>query len=109
VTHPFIEGFTLPQEHDIPLDEIRIECLYEAQNNIPGYRVEGEISKDTGRNVAGAEGLTYNITPTHTTGLDFSKSIFQPYNPVPNATKTDAQPNASRTSVWMKFCRNSSG
>ena len=30
VTHPFIEGFTLPQEHDIPLDEIRIECLHEA-------------------------------------------------------------------------------
>ena len=53
--------------------------------------------------------LTYKITPAHTTGLDFSKSIFQPYNPVPKATRTDDQPNASRTSVWMKFCRNSSG
>jgi len=36
VTHPFIEGFTLPQEYDIPLDEIRVERLHEAQNNIPG-------------------------------------------------------------------------
>jgi len=35
VAHPFIKGFTLPQEHDISLDEIRIECLHDAQNNIP--------------------------------------------------------------------------
>ena len=41
-TRPFIEGFTLPQEHDIPLDEIRVECLHNAQNNIPRYRTEGE-------------------------------------------------------------------
>ena len=34
VTHPFIEGFTLPQENDISLDEIRIERLHDAQNNI---------------------------------------------------------------------------
>ena len=41
VTHPFIEGFTLPQEHDISLDEIRIECLHDAQNNIPTDCAEG--------------------------------------------------------------------
>ena len=41
VTHPFIEGFALPQEHDVSLDEIRIECLHDTQNNIPGRRVEG--------------------------------------------------------------------
>ena len=40
--HPFIEGFALPQEHDIPLDEIRVECLHDAQNNIPRGRAEGE-------------------------------------------------------------------
>ena len=42
VTHPFIKGFAFPQEHDISLDEIRIECLYETQNNIPGGRVKRE-------------------------------------------------------------------
>jgi len=42
VTHPFIKGFTLPQEHDIPFDEIRIECLHDAQNYIPRGRVERE-------------------------------------------------------------------
>ena len=103
MTHPFIKGFTLPQEHDISFDEIRIECLHDAQNNIPGGRVEGErgpMSIQSGES-SEREPLTYRITPAHTTGLDFSKSIFQPYNPVPKATKTDDHPNASLTSVWM--------
>lgn len=42
MTHPFVEGFPLPQEHDISLDEISVECLDDAQNNIPGRRVEGK-------------------------------------------------------------------
>ena len=99
VTRPFIKCFALPQEHDISLNEIRIECLHDTKNNIPkgGENVEHtEMGESSER-----EGLTYKITPAHTTGLDFSKSIFQPYSPVPKATKTDDQPNASLTSVWM--------
>lgn len=42
LTHPFIKCFALAQEHDISFDEIRIECLYDAQNNIP--RGEGTLS-----------------------------------------------------------------
>jgi hypothetical protein len=41
MTHPFIEGFAFPQEHDVSFDEIRIERLYDAQNNIPTRRGEG--------------------------------------------------------------------
>jgi hypothetical protein len=44
VTHPFVEIFALPQEHGVLLDEICIECLHNAQNNIPvrhaGVRVD---------------------------------------------------------------------
>lgn len=96
MTHPFIKCFALAQEHDVSLNEIRVECLYDAQNNIPRGR---ERWVHGGGTSAEREGLTYRITPAHTTGLDFSKSIFQPYNPVPKATKTDDQPNASLTSV----------
>lgn len=46
MTHPFIKGFTLPQEHDISLDEIRIERLHDAQNNVPVCRVEGTGEED---------------------------------------------------------------
>ena len=35
VTRPFIKCFAFPQEHDIPLNEIRIECLHDTKNNIP--------------------------------------------------------------------------
>ena len=103
LTHPFIKCFTLPQEHDISLDEIRIECLHDAQNNIPrrGKERGQRIVRRTGVGVSSErQVLTYKITPAHTTGLDFSKSIFQPYSPVPKAMKTDDQPSASLTSVW---------
>lgn len=42
VTRPFIKCFAFPQEHDIPLNEIRIECLHDTKNNIPkgGKNVE---------------------------------------------------------------------
>ena len=50
MTHPFIKGFALPQEHDISLDEIRIECLHDAQNNIPRGR-ESVMSNSEGESL----------------------------------------------------------
>jgi len=64
VTHPFIKGFTLPQEHDVSLDEIRIECLHETQNNIPGGEMINKHSRI--RNIVGAENSdVQNYTSPH--------------------------------------------
>ena len=40
-THPLIKGLTFPNENDITLDEVRIERLYEREDNVPESRRNG--------------------------------------------------------------------
>jgi len=104
VTHPFIKGFTLPQEHDVSLDEIRIECLHEAQNNIPGGEV---INKHLRRwNVVGTGSSdVQNYTSPHDR-LGFFKINLPTIQPCSKSDEdgrpAQCKPHVRMDEVWPK-------